>query len=41
VTIDPSNGNRQPATVVIVDMDANGQLHVDESWAKAIGAPYR
>jgi branched-chain amino acid transport system substrate-binding protein len=40
VTIDPSNGNRQPATVVIVDTDENGQLHVDESWAKAVGAPY-
>jgi branched-chain amino acid transport system substrate-binding protein len=41
VTIDPSNGNRQPATVVIVDTDAKGQLHVDESWAKAVDAPYR
>ncbi len=40
ITIDPSNGNRQPATVVIVDTDENGQLHVDEDWAKAVGAPY-
>ncbi len=40
VTIDPNNGNRQPATVVIVDTDENGRLHVDESWAKAVGAPY-
>lgn len=40
VTIDPKNGNRDPATVVIVDTDENGQLHVDESWAKAVGAPY-
>lgn len=40
VTIDPHNGNRQPATVVIVDTDAKGQLHVDETWAKAVGAPY-
>ncbi|MGB7589567.1 MAG: branched-chain amino acid ABC transporter substrate-binding protein, partial [Solirubrobacterales bacterium] len=40
VTIDPANGNRQPATVVIVDTDANGKLHVDEEWAKAVGAPY-
>ncbi len=40
VTIDPHNGNRQPATVVIVDTDAKGQLHVDEDWAKAVGAPY-
>jgi len=40
VTIDPHTGNRQPATVVIVDTDAKGQLHVDEDWAKAVGAPY-
>jgi ABC-type branched-subunit amino acid transport system substrate-binding protein len=40
VTIDPSNGNRQPATVVIVDTDGKGQLHVDANWAKAVGAPY-
>lgn len=40
VNIDPSNGNRQPATVVIVDTDKQGQLHVDEEWAKAVGAPY-
>ena len=40
ITIDPSNGNRQPATVVIVDTDSKGQLHVDQDWAKAVGAPY-
>jgi branched-chain amino acid transport system substrate-binding protein len=40
VTIDPDNGNRQPATVVIVDTDAKGQLHVDKDWAKAVDAPY-
>jgi branched-chain amino acid transport system substrate-binding protein len=40
VTIDPHNGNRQPATVVIVDTDAKGQLHVDKDWAKAVDAPY-
>jgi branched-chain amino acid transport system substrate-binding protein len=40
VTIDSHNGNRQPATVVIVDTNAKGQLHVDEDWAKAVGAPY-
>lgn len=40
VAIDPQNGNRQPATVVIVDTDAKGQLHVDGAWAKAVGAPY-
>jgi len=40
VSIDPKNGNRQPATVVIVDTDAKGNLHVAEAWAKAVGAPY-
>ncbi len=40
VTIDAKNGNRRPATVVIVDTDKEGQLHVDEDWAKAVGAPY-
>jgi ABC-type branched-subunit amino acid transport system substrate-binding protein len=40
VTIDPENGNRDPATVVIVETDAKGALHVDEDWAKAVGAPY-
>ena len=40
VTIDPDNGNRQPATVVIVDTNADGQLVVDKDWAQAVGAPY-
>lgn len=40
VTIDPDNGNRQPATVVIVETNTKGQLHVDRAWAKAVGAPY-
>lgn len=40
VTIDPSNGNRQPATVVIVETDAEGELRVDKDWARAVGAPY-
>jgi branched-chain amino acid transport system substrate-binding protein len=40
VAIDPKNGNRQPATVVIVETDAQGKLHVDDAWAKATGAPY-
>ena len=40
VTIDPENGNRRPATVVIVETDANGELHVAADWAKAVGAPY-
>jgi branched-chain amino acid transport system substrate-binding protein len=40
ITIDPHNGNRQPATVVIVDTNAGGRLQVDRKWAKAVGAPY-
>jgi branched-chain amino acid transport system substrate-binding protein len=40
VSIDPKNGNRQPATVVIVETDAKGNLHVDSDWAAAVGAPY-
>ena len=41
VAIDPKNGNRQPATVVVVETDAQGKLHVDGSWAQAVGAPYQ
>jgi branched-chain amino acid transport system substrate-binding protein len=41
VAIDPKNGNRQPATVVIVETDSKGKLHVDSGWAKAVGAPYQ
>lgn len=40
IAIDPETGNRRPATVVIVGTDAKGDLHVDEDWAKAVGAPY-
>jgi len=40
VSIDPENGNRRPATVVIVETDARGDLHVDQGWAKAVAAPY-
>jgi branched-chain amino acid transport system substrate-binding protein len=38
VTIDPSTGNRQPATVVVTTTNAKGELHVDAAWAKAVGA---
>ena len=38
VTIEASTGNRQPATVVVTITNAKGQLHVDPSWAKAVGA---
>ncbi len=40
VTIDPSNGNRDPATVTINSVDSKGEFHVDGDWAKAVGAPY-
>ncbi|MFM8884379.1 MAG: branched-chain amino acid ABC transporter substrate-binding protein [Solirubrobacterales bacterium] len=40
VTIDPANGNRDPATVTIDSVDSKGEFHVDEDWAKAVGAPY-
>jgi branched-chain amino acid transport system substrate-binding protein len=37
VTIEPSTGNRQPATVVVTSTDSKGQLHLDRAWAKAVG----
>jgi branched-chain amino acid transport system substrate-binding protein len=40
VTIDPSNGNREPATVVIDKTNAKGELHVDKRWAAAVDARY-
>jgi len=40
VTIDAANGNRDPATVVVLSTDDNGDLHVDQDWANAVGAPY-
>jgi branched-chain amino acid transport system substrate-binding protein len=40
VTIDPANGNRDPATVVLLDTSDKGTLSVDPTWAKAVGAPY-
>jgi hypothetical protein len=40
VTIDPANGNRDPATVAFLMVDDTGELHVDADWASAAGAPY-
>ena len=40
ISIDPGNGNRRPATVVLVETFAGGRLQVDGEWAKAVGAPY-
>jgi len=40
VTIDPANGNREPATVVFLDANSAGEFHVDKAWAAAVGASY-
>ena len=40
VTIDPKTGNRDPATVVVVETDSEGAFTVDQDWSKAVGAPY-
>ena len=40
VTIDASNGNRDPATVVVLDTKKNGTFRVDPSWSKAVGEQY-
>jgi branched-chain amino acid transport system substrate-binding protein len=40
VTIDPANGNRDPATVVFLDANDAGEFHVDKAWATAVGASY-
>lgn len=39
VTIEPTSGNREPATVVVTKV-TDGAFHVDPAWAKAVGAPY-
>jgi branched-chain amino acid transport system substrate-binding protein len=40
VTIDASNGNRDPATVVVLDTKKDGTFRVDPTWSKAVGAGY-
>jgi branched-chain amino acid transport system substrate-binding protein len=40
VTIDAETGNRDPATVVVVETDSEGAFTVDQEWSKAVGAPY-
>ena len=39
VAIQPTTGNRDPATVVVTKV-TNGEFHVDTAWAKAVAAPY-
>ena len=38
--LDAKSGDRRPATVVIVETDGTGELHVDRDWARSVGAPY-
>jgi len=40
VTIDPETGNRIPATLVMLSVNAEGQLIINKDWAEAVGAPY-
>jgi len=40
VTIDPANGNREPATVVFLSVTPAGEFHVNHDWATAVGAPF-
>jgi hypothetical protein len=40
VTIEPATGNRVPATLVILDVNAQGELVIDQDWAEAVGAPF-
>ena len=40
VTIDPANGNREPATVVFLRVTPAGGFSVDQQWATAVGAPF-
>lgn len=40
VTIDPKNGNRTPATVVLLAVGEDGAMNVDPQWAEAVNAPY-
>lgn len=40
VTLDAKTGNRKDAPVVVTAVDDDGDFHVDEGWARAVGAPY-
>jgi branched-chain amino acid transport system substrate-binding protein len=40
VKIDGSNGNRDPATVVVLDTKKDGTFKVDPNWSAAVGAGY-
>ena len=38
ITLTPGTGNREPATVVLLDTTPRGTFRVDPSWRKAVGA---
>jgi ABC-type branched-subunit amino acid transport system substrate-binding protein len=40
ITLKPGTGNREPATVTVDKVDADGVFSVDPDWAKTVGAPY-
>jgi branched-chain amino acid transport system substrate-binding protein len=40
ITLERGTGNRVPTTVTVDEVDEQGVLSVDPSWAKAFGAPY-
>ena len=40
VTLKPGSGNREPATVTVDKVDADGIFSVDPAWAETVGAPY-
>lgn len=37
VNIDPATGNRVPATLVILNVNAQSQLVINQDWAQAVG----
>ena len=40
VTIDAKTGNRDPATLVVLDVTKDGGLAIDRSWVTGVGAAY-
>jgi branched-chain amino acid transport system substrate-binding protein len=40
ITLQPRSGNREPATVTVDKVDADGIFSVDPAWAETVGVPY-
>jgi branched-chain amino acid transport system substrate-binding protein len=40
IKLEPGSGNREPATVTVDKVDAEGTFSVDPAWAESVGAPY-